>query len=307
MNNAIKWTVAIALSLLAHAGAAKLFEPGEKPPEEAMVAGGEAVEVAVLGNAFEETILAGNPDDAIEPEEIEPEDVDPEPVEVAEVTPQSAITSETPTDIVPTEADVILPAEEISPVIAEQPEFTATVAPVETVVPEEKPEPEEVVKPEPEKKKPPKKEAEKEKPKKKPARKKAGDEGKQAETVAKGQADGVEGAVASDSAGKKGKIAQAFGNAAESNYKGKVRSKVQRYFRYPKSAERAGIAGTVTVSFTISASGGVASARIVKGSGSPELDEAALNAVRRAEPFPKIPEAANRSSWPFVIPLQFGR
>jgi len=29
--------------------------------------------------------------------------------------------------------------------------------------------------------------------------------------------------------------------------------------------------------------------------------------VQKAEPFPKIPEGANRATWPFVIPLQFGR
>ena len=54
-------------------------------------------------------------------------------MEVAEIPPvQSEVTAETPTDIVPTEADVILPAEEIVPAISEQPEITATVAPVET-------------------------------------------------------------------------------------------------------------------------------------------------------------------------------
>ena len=61
MNTTIKWTGAILLSLLAHAGATQLFEPNEKPPEQALIAGGEAMEVAVLGNAFEETVLAGDP------------------------------------------------------------------------------------------------------------------------------------------------------------------------------------------------------------------------------------------------------
>lgn len=304
MNTTIKWTGAILLSLLAHAGATQLFEPNEKPLDQALFAGGEAMEVAVLGNAFEETVLAGDPTEAIEPEKVEPEEVVPEPVEVAEIAPvPSEVTAETPTDIVPTEADVILPAEEIVPATAEQPEITATVAPVETVIPEEKPE----IKPEPEKKPEPKKEPDKEKPKKKPVRKKAGDAGKQVETVTKGQADGVEGAVATASTGKKGKMAQAFGNAAESNYTGKVRSKVQRHFKYPRSADRAGVQGTVTVSFTVSGSGGVSGVRIVRGSGSPVLDEAALNAVRQAAPFPKIPEAANRVSWLFNLPLQFGR
>ncbi|WP_276120612.1 energy transducer TonB [Pararhizobium qamdonense] len=304
MNTILKWTGAILLSLLAHAGATQLFEPNEEPQELALVAGGEAMEVAVLGNAFEETVLSGDPTEAIEPDEAEPEEIVPEPTEVAEVPPvQSEVTAETPSDIVPTEADVILPAEEIVEAVTAQPEITATVAAVETVVPQEKPD----IKPEPEKKAEPKKEPEKEKPKKKVVKKRAGDAGKQVETAVKGQADGVEGAAATASTGKKGKVAQAFGNAAESNYKGKVRSRVQRYFRFPRSADRAGLGGTVTVSFTVSTVGGVSGVRIVKGSGSPVLDEAAINAVRKAEPFPKIPEAANRTSWLFTIPLQFAR
>ncbi|MBW9062851.1 energy transducer TonB [Rhizobium herbae] len=304
MNNTVKWTGAIVLSLLAHAGVAKLFEPGEEPFEPSLVAGGEAMEVAVLGNAFEQTIQAGDPTEAMEPEQVEPEEV--KPSEVAEVAPvQSEVATEATSDIVPTEADVILPAEDIPPVAAEQPEVTATVAPVETVVPEEKPnEP----KPEPEKRPEPKRKPEKEKPKKKEVtRKQAGDAGKQKASVDKGQADGVENAVASANSGKTGKRSQMLGNAAETRYSGKIRAKVNRHFRYPKSADRAGVTGTVTVAFTISSGGDVGAIRIIQSSGSPVLDEAATNAVRRAAPFPKIPEGANRSSWPFTLPLQFGR
>jgi periplasmic protein TonB len=301
MNTILKWTGAILLSLLAHAGATQLFEPNEEPQELALVAGGEAMEVAVLGNAFEETVLSGDPTEAIEPEEAEPEEIVPEPTEVAEVAPvQSEVTAETPSDIVPTEADVILPAEEIVEAVTAQPEITATVAPVETVVPQEKPD----IKPEPEKKTEPKKEPEKEKPKKKVVKKRAGDAGKQIETVTRGQADGVQGAAATASTGKKGKVSQASGNAAESNYMGKVRSRVQRYFRYPRSTDSS---GTVTVSFVVSSGGSVSSLRILRGSGSPVLDEAALNAVRKAEPFAKFPDSVNRSSWLFSLPLQFGR
>ncbi|WP_438752535.1 energy transducer TonB [Pararhizobium sp. O133] len=304
MNNTIKWTGAIVLSLLAHAGTAKLFEPSEKPPELATVAGGEEMEVAVLGNAFEETILSGDPEQEIEPDEVEPTEVEPEPVEVAEVPPvQSEITSETPTDILPTEADVVLPAEDMPPVTAEQPEITATVAPAETVIPEEKPEPEEI-KPEPETKPEPKKEKpEKEKPQKKPVKKKAGDKGQQVESAKKGQADGVENAASSSNASKKGKVAQALGNGAETRYSGRVRAKVNRNFRYPKSASR-GTKGSVTVAFTVTSSGGLAGVRMVRGSGVAVLDDAALNAVRKAAPFPAIPEGG-RSPWPFTIQLVY--
>ncbi len=303
MNNTIKWTGAIVLSLLAHAGATQLFESAEKPPEVAMVEGGEEMQVAVLGNAFEETILAGDPNEAIEPEEIQPEEVEPQPVEVAEVPPvQSEITSETPTDIVPTEADVILPAEEIQPVSAEQPEITATVAPAETVVPEEKPEPEEV-KPEPEKKPEPKKKPEKEKPQKKLVKKQAGEGGKEAESVARGQADGVENAAASSNSGKKGKQSRQSGNASLSNYDGKVRAKVKRAFRYPQKAKRQGVVGTAVVFFTVSSSGVAGNVRIVKSAGSAILDRASIEAVARAGQFAKPPEGV--VSRKYVIQMDY--
>jgi periplasmic protein TonB len=306
MNNTAKWTGAIVLSLLAHAGAAKLFGPGVERPEQALVAGGEAMEVTVLGSAFEEMIQAGDPTEAMEPEEVEPEEVDPAPVEVADVPPiQTEVTAETPTDIVPTEADVILPAEEISPVAAKQPEVTATVAPAETVVPEEKPE---MVKPEPEKKPEAKKEPEKEQPqKKKPVRKRAGDAGKSEAAQRKGQADGEENAATNTANGKKGAASQQSGNANLSNYDGKVRSKLNRAFRYPVQAKREKLQGVAHVRFTLSANGSASNVSIVKSAGSPILDQAALEAVRRASPFPKIPEAAGLTSRTFTVPMQFTR
>lgn len=304
MRNTIKWTGAIVLSLLAHAGTAKLFEPDETPPEMALIAGGEEMEVTVLGNAFEEALQAGDPDEEITPAEIQPEEVEPEPVEVAQVAPvQPEVTAETPSEVVPTEADVILPADEIPPIATEEPEVTATVAPAETVIPEEKPEPEKVEKPDPEKKVEPKKKPEK----KKPVRKMAGESGKEKESANKGQADGVENAVASSATGKKGTRAQQSGNAVSSNYKGKVQAKLNRVRRSSPRVNGESLRGAVTVRFVVAASGAVSSISVVRSSGSPTLDETALDTVRRAAPFPKIPESEGVASWPFVIPIVFAR
>ncbi|WP_275784257.1 energy transducer TonB [Pararhizobium gei] len=306
MKTTVKWTGAIVLSLLAHAGIAKLLEPGEAPTELAMIQGGEAMEVAVLGNAFEEVLQAGDPAEEVEPLEAEPEEVEPEPVETAEIVPvQPDIVSETPSDIVPTEADIILPAEDIVPVQSEQAEITATIAPVETVVPEEKPEPD-IIKPEPEKKPEAKKKPEKKKPRKKDVKKRAGDAGKSVVAQRKGQADGIEGAAANSSTGKKGNASRQAGNANMSNYDGKVRARLNRSFRFPAAAKRDGARGVVQVQFTVSSGGEAGSIRIVRSSGHPALDQAALEAVRRASPFPNIPESAGISSKAYTIPLQFG-
>ena len=41
-----------------------------------MIAGGVAIEVAVLGDAFEETLQAGDPSEMVEPTEDVPEEVE---------------------------------------------------------------------------------------------------------------------------------------------------------------------------------------------------------------------------------------
>ncbi|MEM1372481.1 MAG: TonB family protein, partial [Pseudomonadota bacterium] len=82
-----------------------------------------------------------------------------------------------------------------------------------------------------------------------------------------------------------------------SNYPGQVFRKIQRT-RQPRVRGR----GTARVRFSISSNGGLASARISSSSGSAQVDQAALDHVRRAAPFPRPPRGAQTS---FVVPLQF--
>lgn len=97
------------------------------------------------------------------------------------------------------------------------------------------------------------------------------------------------------------------GNAAVSNYPGKIVAKLKRMLRYPAQARRQGIRGETRVSFVVVADGSVSAVRVVGSSGSDILDNAALEAVRRAAPFPPIPDSAGRSSWNFTVPLAFTR
>ncbi|MBP1883636.1 energy transducer TonB family protein [Sinorhizobium mexicanum] len=305
MKQTVKWTAAIALSLLAHASGAMLFSPDE---EAVQIAGGAATEVTLLGDAFEQTLQAGDPSEIVEPTEEVPEELKPEEVqpteEVREEVPPSTpeIAVQQPSDITPAEADVILPTEEMPTLQSPEAVVTASVAPVETVVPEEKPEPERVEKPKAEKPEPKKQPV-----KKKVTRKKTGDGGEQAKSQVKGTADGVENAAASAATGDKGRVAQQSGNAAVSNYPGKVRSKLNRAFRYPSEAKRQRLRGVAQVRFTVTSGGGVAGVSLAKSAGSPILDQAALDAVRRAVPFPAIPDGAGRDRWVFTIPLAFNR
>lgn len=299
MKHIIKWIGAIAFSLVAHASVAMYLTSSTPEQPQDLIAGGAEVEVAILGDAFEQTLQSGDPTEVVEPTEDLPDEVKPEeitPVEdVTSTTPE--ITAEQPHDLIATEADVILPAEQVPTLQVAEAVVTASVAPIETVVPVEKPEiqepkKEKVEKPEP-KKDPVKK--------KKVTRKKTGDKGEQAQSQIKGKLDGDETGTSTSATGKS--RASAVGNADMSNYNGKVRAKINRRYKLPSEARRQGISGTTTVSFTVTADGGLSRVSVAGSSGSSVLDTAALEAVRRAAPFPPIPEGAGQRALPFTIPI----
>ncbi len=325
MKTTVKWGMAIAFSLAAHAGAAAYLSRVE--PEEAQIAGGEPMEVAVLGNAFQDTIQAGEISEEVTPSEVPPEEVaaiapevQPEPVA------QPAEEPPVPPDVVPemseitppVPADIVLPADAEPPVTADDPMVTASLQPQEELAPDlqdvvtplPRPEPEPEKRAEkPAKKAPEKKKVEKKEPPRKVVeRKQAGDDGKAADSQKRGVVDGQQQARGAEGADiKRGDRQQAAGNAAVSNYPGKVRARLTRALRYPSEARRGGIKGDAQVRFTVRADGQVASISLARSTGSPILDEAALEAVRRAAPFPKIPDGAGRDSWAFTIPLGFHR
>lgn len=156
MKHTVKWIGAIAFSLVAHTSVAMYLASSTPEQPQDLIAGGAEVEVAILGDAFEETLQSGDPTEVVEPTEDVPDEVKPEeitPVEDVTSTTQE-ITAEQPHDLIATEADVILPAEQVPTLQVAEAVVTASVAPIETVVPEEKPEiqepkKEKVEKPEP--------------------------------------------------------------------------------------------------------------------------------------------------------------
>jgi protein TonB len=89
------------------------------------------------------------------------------------------------------------------------------------------------------------------------------------------------------------------GDAVES-YRQKVRERLAEF-----KPSGAAASGTVVVSFTLSKSGTVSAAKILRSSGEAELDESVLAAVRRAAPFPKTPPGARAAQRRFVIPFLF--
>ncbi len=87
-----------------------------------------------------------------------------------------------------------------------------------------------------------------------------------------------------------GGAAQTAGKAAESAYRAKVAAQLARKKFYPSAARRDRLTGRSTVRFTLNASGRVTAAKVVRSAGSRVLDQAALEMVRRAAPYPPIPK-----------------
>jgi protein TonB len=101
------------------------------------------------------------------------------------------------------------------------------------------------------------------------------------------------------------KVTDQNGNgAAVTKYPGHVLAKLRRALRYPSGGRGT---GEVSVQFTVTAAGGVSGVRVVRSSGNPVFDKAAMETVRRAAPFPPIPPEAGRSTWTFTMPLGFVR
>ena len=373
-----RWTIAILLSAVLHAGAAIWLGPNR---DEVQIAGSSPMEIALAGNAFQDAVAAGEASpDVTEP--VDTADTSAPPVEAKTTEARETIeaadmVNENPaTQAVETEtaaialntvsqperaaepvnkapADPSRPSEPVELVTAAPPATKGTVAlpadapvaepteaarsaaetpqqPVETEqtlaaivnvpLPTPRPDHEPKAAEEPRRKqvRPSREKAAKpvektqrkaERPdrqEKKPARQRAGAGGRSDANARRGAADGSERGRTARS-GKKAGSSREAGNAAVSNYPGQVVSRLRRNLRYPSQARRQRIRGEVHVRFTVSRSGSVAGVSIVRSSGSPVLDKAALDTVRRAAPFPAIPAGAGRSNWPFTVPLAFTR
>jgi protein TonB len=91
------------------------------------------------------------------------------------------------------------------------------------------------------------------------------------------------------------------GKTVDPGYKSRILSKL----RAAKRAPKASASGRVVLSFTVSRSGSLISARIAKSGGHPALDQATLAMARAAAPFPPMPAGMNRASMSFTVPVQY--
>jgi protein TonB len=78
-----------------------------------------------------------------------------------------------------------------------------------------------------------------------------------------------------------------------------------RFKTYPAAARNRRETGDIQLKFELDRSGRVTSAQIISGSGSPRLDAAALDMLKRASPLPPPPDQVPGTVISFIIPVQF--
>lgn len=300
------------------------------PVEEA----GEVVSVVILGDSEADQAAAGE-----KAEEPQPEQIVAETVQTQTVPP----TAMTPTETEPTEPVAVAPAQEVTRVspenlVAAQPEVLTSLSPAETSVlqpmamdvplkvpaqtpavaqaaPEEvkpvqpmetatvAPQPDKpTLEPTPKAEKPVKKPVEKkELPKK--AKPSVGSGGENKQDSKKGSVEGTETATSNQNSRGSGSSG-GVGSAAVANYPGKVQSRIRRSVRVPSEYKRMSASMSVRVRFTIGASGDLSGLSITRSSGIPELDQAVVEGIRRAAPFPALPTEWGKPVWSFNQDVQ---
>jgi len=72
-----------------------------------------------------------------------------------------------------------------------------------------------------------------------------------------------------------------------------IKNKIQNVWAYPQEAVRTGQQGRLLILFSIDKNGNLVRLKLIRSSGYPLLDQAALQAVKDASPFPPLPKRFN--------------
>jgi len=94
-------------------------------------------------------------------------------------------------------------------------------------------------------------------------------------------------------------------SAAKATWRGILEAHLKRFHKYPRSAERHNIEGTVLLRFRMTRDGKVLSYSVERTSEHEVLDEAALAMIERAQPLPPLPDDVPGESIEIIIPANF--
>lgn len=260
--------VGLALSGAMHLGVAATamtLVPRLPIPENARGGAETVVDAVVIGA---EDLAAS--EEGAKPETAVPDQPEPPPAETASLVTEYPPIPVTPPDL----ADLVPPVAPAMPV----PE--ATVLPHATAVA-----PPKAVAPLPAKRPPPK-------PRDPAPRRQARPVPEVTNPVARGRSGAGESAAnrLAASRGGSGGTTRVAGTGDLSTYRTRVVAHLTRFKTYPEQAQERGITGRNAITITLSRDGRVSASTLSKPSGHSLLDTATLAALRRAQPFPPMPE-----------------
>ncbi len=90
--------------------------------------------------------------------------------------------------------------------------------------------------------------------------------------------------------------------ALQADWGARIQRKVHRHLRHPGGTAGQ---GTARVSLTVNRAGHLTGLRLIRSSGIPAFDQAALAAVHRAGRFPAAPDGLDEASYAFTLSLSF--
>ncbi|KEO56118.1 TonB family protein [Thioclava pacifica] len=268
---------ALLAALGVHAGVLAIWEPAPSGGAQSSGDGGEAlVSLAPASAAMEAMVAEWERPPELEtsepemaepvPPEAQPESAEPQPQDQPRIAAPSALTA-------PPAPDAPLPAQ-ADPATPEMPRPLAKPAPPET---------------------------KRATPKALAPRKLQPSQPSQArpEQVAKGQ--GARGAAGDNQNAPAATLSAGQIRSLMGSWGGQIRARIERHKTPPAGAG----AGRVTVAITVARDGRLLGVAVAKGSGNAALDQAALDAVRRAGRFPAAPRGLSKPQYSFTLPMVF--
>ena len=94
-------------------------------------------------------------------------------------------------------------------------------------------------------------------------------------------------------------------SGARAGYTAIIQRRIEDAKEYPKGSEKSGRQGVLKVQFTILKNGQLGNVSLLTKTDYPELNQAAMAAVKRAAPFAGIPDSIMGQSLRFIVPIKF--
>ena len=94
-------------------------------------------------------------------------------------------------------------------------------------------------------------------------------------------------------------------SGARAGYAAIIQRRIEDVKEYPKGSEKSGRQGVLKVQFTILKDGQLGNVSLLTKTEYPELNQAAMAAVKKAAPFAGIPDSIMGQSLRFIVPIKF--